>query len=631
MLTGGAGDWKRGDKRPVDILLDKMQSVRSGPYGGLIAGAAGSLLIMGDAQLGSIMSLAQEHTAFLDSPEIQRVCKKSHFLLANLKKEPWSIFVCLPLNAVTGIESRWLRLFVMLFIDVMIRTKEKPWPPVLLAIDEFPNLGRLDGIEVVAPVMRGYGVRLWAVAQDIAQLKSVYPDTWTGFIGGAEAVQFMGLTHPSTLDFLVDLLGQHEVDRADPQGQGVRREVRSLLDRDQLARFLDKDKGNQIVWFGRKRPMRLKIAPYFEYLPPWYYTPDRNYGESLLRRLYRTFSRPPKAMYLPKDDDDIPPPPPTSKPWRPPEAGKPTDSWFDVVAKTGGPVTPLPGGDPVEFNPKDKEFQMPKAEQGSAAAELQNIKYQPGVVEEVMSLVDLVRLQKQREEQGLPLLVFSHHMVFSGSPGTGKTTVARIVGKIFKEIGLLKSGHVVEVERGDLVGEYIGHTAPKTLKVIERAMDGLLFIDEAYTLAPKNERDFGPEAIATLLKAMEDHRERLIVIVAGYVEEMERFIQSNPGLESRFKVVVHFDDYDPLTVASIFTEFCDKAGCRVSMDATGKALAILTDKKKRCAANNGRGWGNGRLARNLFEEAIKRQARRAAKHKKTDIRVMEKDDIPDKI
>lgn len=613
------GPMKRGGVSAFDLLLDKMEQARFGRYGEIIAGAASSMRNMGDNQLGGVLTSAQEHTKFLDIPEIQKVLKKSHLLLSGLKKRPWSVYVCLPMNAVTGPENRWLRLFVMLFIDVMMRTKEKPLLPVLLAIDEFPNLGRLDGIELVAPVMRSYGVRMWVFGQDIAQFKMVYPDTWTGLIGGAEAVQFMGLNHPATLDFLMDLIGEHEVTRR--TGQGMRTEARALLDREQLARFLDKKKGNQIVWFGRRRPMRLKIAPYYEYLPPWYYSPDRNYREGYWRRLYRKLS-PPEPVFagLPPDDDYDPPSPPSP----------PVDPW--EISDEGAEKKHNKGG-LVKAPRKELEPEKPAPlRTTSALDELRAIKFQERVQEEIESLVNLVALQKKREREGMPPIVFSHHMVFTGSPGTGKTTVARIVGRIFKEIGLLKSGHVIEAERADMIAEYVGQTAPKVRKLIDRALDGLLFIDEAYALAPEDSRDdFGAEAIATLLKAMEDERERLIVIVAGYEKEMEHFIRSNPGLESRFKTVIHFYDYDPFSLAALYNDMCENAGCRVSMDAMNKVCDVLCDRQNRYRADNGAGWGNGRLARNLFEKSIMQQAARAARQKNADIRIIEASDVPDKI
>ena len=203
---------------PFDTLLLNMKECPPGPYHDAIAGAAGSLLMMGRNQFGSVVTTAQEHTAFLDTPEIRKVSLKSDFLLDDLKKNPTSIYLCVPINAVSGKEGRWLRMFILLFIDMMMRTGTAKGPPVLLAIDEFPSLGHLEGIEVVAPVMRSYGVRFWAIGQDIEQFQKTYPESWGGFIGGAEAVQFLGITHPATVEMIVKLLGQHGCHRRTRSG-----------------------------------------------------------------------------------------------------------------------------------------------------------------------------------------------------------------------------------------------------------------------------------------------------------------------------------------------------------------------------------------------------------------------------
>jgi type IV secretion system protein VirD4 len=266
---------------PFDVLMEKMKLARGGPHGDAIASAAGSIDMMGEGQRGSVITTAQEHTAFLDIPEIRKVSESCDFLLQDFKTDFKTVYLVLPINSLKGQEGRWLRMFVLLFIDMMMRVQQAPSPPVLLAIDEFPSLGRLEGIETVAPVMRSYGVRFWAVAQDISQLQAVYPDCWTGFIGGAEAVQFMGVNHPATAEFISERLGSWEVIR-----EG-RRDARRLLDPEQVSRFLAKDHKNQIVWFGHKRPMKLKICPYFEYMPWWYYSRDGRFKERWRRSFWR--------------------------------------------------------------------------------------------------------------------------------------------------------------------------------------------------------------------------------------------------------------------------------------------------------------------------------------------------------
>lgn len=277
------------DMTPFHVLLEKMKLARSGPYGGTIAGTAYNLERMSPNQMGGVISTAQEHTSFLDSPELQKISKRSDFLLSDLKGSPLSVYLCLPLNALKGKEGSWLRMFVMLLVDMM--GKGRAVPPILLAIDEFPNLGKLDGIETVAPTLRKHGVRLWAVGQDYGQFEAVYGEyTARTLIGSAEAVQFMGITEPKTVKYLADLLGQHEV-VVDKWNDGRNtRQVKAekpLLDADQVKRFLDKDRKNQIIWRGRKKPLRLKVTPYYDYMPWWYYDRDPRHREKFKRAFWR--------------------------------------------------------------------------------------------------------------------------------------------------------------------------------------------------------------------------------------------------------------------------------------------------------------------------------------------------------
>ena len=269
-------------------------------------------------------------------------------------------------------------------------------------------------------------------------------------------------------------------------------------------------------------------------------------------------------------------------------------------------IPPVAGQQPAQAQDAEKaEEDTPPEDINDLKAELNELIGLEGIKKEVNNLINIVTIYNLRRQNGLKTVDMSLHMVFSGNPGTGKTMIARLMSRIYKSLGMLKKGHLVEVDRSGLVAGYVGQTATKTSAAIEKALGGVLFIDEAYALNNKSENDFGQEAIDTLLKAMEDHRDDLVVIVAGYDGLMDQFIHSNPGLESRFNRYLHFDDYTTDEMLDILDLQLRKGQYQLSDDAREAVKDYIT------AANTSSiAFGNARGVRNFFEHLLVAQANR---------------------
>ena len=266
------------------------------------------------------------------------------------------------------------------------------------------------------------------------------------------------------------------------------------------------------------------------------------------------------------------------------------------------------GEKPKESGDEKQADDEKKPDFDELMAQLDSLVGLDDVKKDIKNLMNLVKVRRLRKENGLPIPPMSLHMVFMGNPGTGKTTVARIISGLYAAIGVLEKGQLIEVDRSGLVAGYVGQTALKTQEVIKSALGGVLFIDEAYSLASGGENDFGREAIETILKAMEDHRDELIVVVAGYDGPMEKFINSNPGLQSRFNKYFYFPDYNGEQLLYIFKGQCKKNGYTLTEEAEAEAKAMFEELYE----NRGENFGNGRDVRNVFEDTVVRQSNRVA-------------------
>nr|WP_051205710.1 AAA family ATPase [Butyrivibrio sp. FC2001] len=291
------------------------------------------------------------------------------------------------------------------------------------------------------------------------------------------------------------------------------------------------------------------------------------------------------------------------------------------------PTPPMPTAT-ANSAPAPKQEEKPGEPETDPMEDLNALIGLTSIKHDVKELTDFAKVQKLRKDEGMKSVPVSLHLVFTGNPGTGKTTVARIISRIYKQIGVLSKGQLVEVDRSGLVAGYVGQTALKTQDKINQALGGVLFIDEAYALSQENDA-FGQEAIDTILKAMEDHRDDLVVIVAGYTDPMEKFINSNPGLKSRFNKYIEFPDYSVDELEEIFNMNLKKYEYELDEDAKKHVRELISQRKLARLEN----FANAREVRNLFEEIVTNQARRIAKIENPtpeDIRLITSEDLIDK-
>jgi type IV secretion system protein VirD4 len=575
-------------------------------------------------------------TKFISDPRLKKATNSSTFSMADLRDSKTTLYLIIPANVKT--QQTWLRLMIAAATDCF-----RPEEPVaghsrcMMLIDELPAIGKLQDLPEDIAVMAGHGLDYTLIVQGLDRLKSIYQEDTGAILGNCAWKWFCNVNDLDSTKYLSESLGEATVRTtgksfsAGTSGGGANEGEstnlgemgRRLLTPDEIA-SLGPDVAFAFQPVGRPfylRPVDYwKLQRAFAHLenshPSLYWNPPLTYDEHPTIRKKKP--EPPPNFNAPAFKDDMPPPGGAAKPsgvkplpdisW----IGKPEmfESFMIREPPKKKPDEPARENTPREtIKARTEPPPKPTSPERDAFEELRNLIGLGSVKKQVEDLAKLVKVNRMRQAQDMHVPEVSHHLVFTGNPGTGKTTVARIIGEIFRQLGVLKKGHLVEVSRAGLVGEFVGQTAPKVEAVVRKALDGVLFIDEAYSLIPPDaSADFGKEAVETLLGLMENHRGRLVVIAAGYRSEMRRLIDSNPGLQSRFRTFIDFPDYAPADLVEIFKTICVQNKIELSPDA----LTVLDRVIGTLHAGRGKNFGNGRTVRNLFDACLTRHAARVA-------------------
>jgi type IV secretory pathway TraG/TraD family ATPase VirD4 len=589
------------DEDEFERLLTAMQSME-----GLPRTAAALLVNAGRNERGSFLTTALRNTQWLESAVMKDVLAYSDFDLRDLKRTSMTVYIVLP-PAYLQEHKRFMRMFVNMAIREM-SVGRKPRYPVLFLLDEFFALGRLTLMAESAGLLSGYGFKLWPIIQNLGQLQQFYPQNWETFFANAGAVQFFGVNDFATGHYLVSRLGAAV--REEQVGTNLQRVVSQLREVNEIEREVSRQSGKQIVFRSGEVPMMLGRINYDQSFPDTWFNLDPDFGGG---------DEPVKDIrILPPVPGDKPVPRPimnidtrflserAKKGLTPPRQAAPITAEKPPAALPPPAPVPEPPAQVLELAPTAEPPETAQAppdpfEQLDALVGLRRVK------NTVSQLITRNRVNTARKREGLPVIGGSNHLVFTGNPGTGKTTVARIIGGIYHKLHILEKGHVVEVSRADLVGGFIGQTALKVDEKVKEALDGVLFIDEAYTLTPeKTENDFGKEAVATLLKLMEDHRDRLAVIVAGYTQDMNRFLDSNLGLRSRFSTIIEFEDHGYEELTQIVMDMFAANKFEAVADVDDRLWMLMMA----LWAGRGPQFGNARTARDVYEACVDNQVSR---------------------